>query len=122
MNSKDTLLEKRIRELLLKLETMQPSDENYEVTVNTVVKLMDRAIEIDKNEAEHKDHELKQLQVKNEERDRVIKNVLSAVGLVVSVGVPVWGTIVTLLFEKEGTVTTIPGRKHINSLFGRKIN
>ena len=128
MDSKDTLLEKRIRELLEKLEPMEPTDENYKATADIAAKLIDRAIEIEKIEVEHQDrvvmqkkeYDLKQMQAKNEERDRIIKNVLSAVGIVVSVGVPVWGTIVALLFEKEGTVTTIPGRKHIGSLFGRK--
>ena len=56
----------------------------------------------------------------DEKRDRRIKNGITIAGIVIPSVITIWGTIKSLNFEKEGTVTTIMGRGFINKLLPKK--
>ena len=56
----------------------------------------------------------------DEKRDRRIKNGITIAGIVIPSIITIWGTIKSLNFEKEGTVTTIMGRGFINKLLPKK--
>lgn len=111
---------------------------DLKTAVETVTKLVDRAIEIDKIEYERNEKLKKELEDKikameaeareayekecklkaleEEKRDRWWRRAIDIGGIVIPVGLTVWGTIVTLRFEREGTVTTIIGRGFFNKL------
>ena len=110
------------------LEGMERGTESYKAMVDGLTKLTDRAIEIDKFNAEVEakaetqkfENELKLKQMKEEKIDRIVKNCLTAVGIILPIGITVWGTKASFEFEKEGTVTTIMGRGFINKLLPKK--
>jgi hypothetical protein len=66
------------------------------------------------------DYELKQQQMEEDRKDRKIKNLLTAAGIVIPTGVTIWGTFKSFKFEQEGTITTIMGRGFINKLLPKK--
>jgi hypothetical protein len=57
---------------------------------------------------------MKQQQLLDEKKDKITKNVISAVGIGVSALLTIWGTAVCLQFEKDGTFTSIIGRGMAN--------
>lgn len=123
-----TLLEVEIEEEFEKLSGMKPGTDEHKATVDSVAKLMDRAIELEKLEdaAEEREHdrkfdnELKLKQAKDEKLDRIAKNVISAAGIVLPICLTIWGTVTSLEFEKESSVTTPIGRLFINKLLPKK--
>lgn len=110
------------------LEGMEGGTESYKAMVDGVTKLTDRAIEIDKLNAEVEaraetqkfENELKLKQMKEERIDRIVKNCITGFSILLPVVVTVWGTKASFEFEKEGTVTTIMGRGFINKLLPGK--
>lgn len=110
------------------LEGMYEGTEEYKIWVDGVTKLTDRAIEIDKfnaevearAEAQKFENELKLKQAKEDKIDRIVKNCLTGFGIILPVFVTIWGTKASFEFEKEGTVTTIMGRGFINKLLPKK--
>lgn len=123
-----TKLEVEIDDEFDKLAGMQPGTDEHKATVDSIAKLMDRAIELEKlaDAAEEKandrkfENELKLKQAKDERLDRIVKNVISVAGIVLPIGLTIWGTVTSLEFEKENTVTTPVGRLFINKLFPKK--
>ena len=110
------------------LKELEVGTEQYKVTVDELVKLVDRAIEIDKLNLEaeekaknrEKDNDFKQQQMEEERKDRLIRNCISAAGIIIPSLLTIWGTFKTFKFEQEGTVTTIMGRGFINKLLPKK--
>lgn len=110
------------------LSKMALGTEEYKVTVDGLTKLMDRAIDMKKFETEHverienqkMDNYLKQKQMEEDRRDRLIKNGISITGIVIPSLITIWGTVKSMEFEKEGTITTIIGRGFINKLLPKK--
>ena len=128
MGEIETLWGNEIKSELGLLADREIGTEEYRITVDGITKLMDRKIELKKFEAEctQKDvthnlnqleYELKLRQLEADKRDRLIKNAISCVGIGLPLLVTIWGTIVSLNFEKEGVVTTGAGRGFINKLF-----
>lgn len=123
-----TLLEKEINDEFEELGKTAIGSEEYKTTVDGLSKLMDRAIELEKFEAERKDRidhqeremDLKQQQAADEKKDRKVKNWLTAAGIIIPSGLTIWGTIKSIKFEQEGTITTIMGRGFINKLLPKK--
>ena len=119
-----TEFREEVQNELKELRKMELGSEAYRSTVDGVTKLADRVIEMDKLDNERqvqaelneKEHELKQAQMKEEKKDRFIKNCLTGVSIVGSMAIAVWGTIASINFEKEGTITTSAGRKHLNKI------
>lgn len=124
----ETLLYDEIETEFEKLRTMEHGTEQYKVTVDGLTKLMDRAIEIEKFDNDCKEKVLtrqseetsKTQQLKEDKKDRLIKNIISGAGIVLPLLVTIWGTKVSLKFEEEGTFTTIMGRGFINKLLPKK--
>ncbi len=102
---------------LQKLRTTPYDAKEYGAVSDTVVKLMSQKIEMDKVENEKL---FREQQMKDEKKDRLIKNVIGAAGVVLPLLVTIWGTKVSLKFEEEGTFTTIMGRGFINKLLPKK--
>ena len=113
------------------LESMETNSEDYKIMVEVITKLIDRSMELEKieiskaqeaekikNEAEKMKFEAKQ--AKTNKIFQWIGYGISAAGIVIPVAVTIWGTKVTLNFEKEGTVTTMMGRGFINKLLPKK--
>ena len=111
------VLNDRIQDELAYLGGIDASSEEYTKAVDGVTKLLDRAIEFEKIDTEEAH---KAETVKDERKDRIAKNAISVAGIVVPLGVAIWGTVVSINFEKEGTVTTILGRGWINKLLPKK--
>jgi hypothetical protein len=111
-----------------KLKDNSLGSDARKAALDEVTKLMDRAIEIKKVDIDSKNKaatlESEQLmrkqQMEDEKKDRLIKNIISVAGIVLPIGLTIWGTKVSLKFEEEGTVTTIMGRGFINKLLPKK--
>ena len=124
----ETQLKEEIATELTELSKMQLGSDEYRGTVDGLAKLMDRAIELErldiesheKVEARHSDEDFKMKQMEEERKDRIARNCIAVAGIVVSTAVTVWGTIKSINFEKEGTITTIMGRGFINKLLPKK--
>jgi hypothetical protein len=124
----ETLLYDEIDTEFDKLSSLEPGTEQHKAAADTLAKLMDKAIELDRVESERMDKEatrkseqlLKEQQLKDEKKDRFVKNIIGAAGVVLPLIVTIWGTKVSLNFEKEGTFTTIMGRGFIQKLLPKK--
>lgn len=123
MKIKETLY-KEIEDELQALNEIEVGTDEYKSSVDGVTKLLDRAIEIEKHEDEMKEREAeriaKNIQVAEEQKDRVVKNCISAGGVVLPLLVTIWGTLKSFKFEQDGTITTIMGRGFINKLLPKK--
>ena len=117
-----TKLHEEIADKLERLSQMNPEDENYKATTDVLTRLIDRAIEMDKIDADRLEREqirndervTKQESAKDEKRSRLIDKIIMASGIVIPAVLTVWGTNKSLKFEETGTVTTIMGRVFIN--------
>ncbi len=124
----EALLHTEIESEFDKLSTMEPGSEKYRTTVDGLAKLMDKAIEIEKVDIDCKDkaaareseQTLKVQQMREERRDRIVKNIIGAAGVVLPLVVTIWGTKVSLKFEETGTITTQSGRNFVQRLFHKK--
>ena len=127
MSIKNDLVEEFESELE-ELGKMEVGTEKYKTLVDGVTKLADRIIEIDKVENEHvvqidtqeQEYAIKAQQLKDEKKDRFIKNCI-AVGTFVG-GVLVYSLafIASMNFEREGTLTTEGGRSSLRQLLKLK--
>ena len=131
MGNKNLLYEEFEKELK-ELSRMQIGTEQYKVAVDGITKLTDRIIEIDKldseknvkeleNIARMEEQELKREQLKSEKRDRIVKNVITVSGAVLSVAVYALAFIASTNFEREGTFTTEGGKNSIRQLLKLRI-
>ena len=124
----ETQLHAEIADELTELGKMDVGTEEYKVTVDGVTKLVDRAIEMEKLAAAKEEQlierkferELKLQQMREEKLDRYIRNGIAIAGIILPIGVTIWGTMKSFEFEKEGTITTIMGRGFINKLLPKK--
>lgn len=124
----ETLLHEEIQSDFEKLMDKNLKSDDRKVIVDEVTKLMDRAIELkraeddcnDKAAARESEQLMKQQQLEDEKKDRLIKNILGAAGIVLPLIVTIWGTKVSMKFEEEGTFTTVMGRGFIQKLLPKK--
>lgn len=124
----ERLLKEEIKTELTELSKIDLGTEEYKVTVDGLAKLMDRALEIEKVNLEfderamsrEDDFKLKSKQLEEEQKNRKIGNYIAVAGIVVPTVVTVWGTIKSIKFEENGTITTIMGRGFINKLLPKK--
>lgn len=128
MTNIETLLHEEIQDGFDALSRMERGTETHKTTVDELAKLFDKAIEIEKIEVEAKERDrareieanLKKQQMEEDRKDRRVKNGIAIGGIVIPLAVTVWGTVKTLKFEEEGTVTTMMGRGFINKLIPKK--
>lgn len=124
----ETLLYEEIDAEFDKLSKLEPGTEQHKAAAETLAKLMDRAIEMDRVESESEDRaaaresemQLKERQLADEKKDRWWKNIIGVAGVVLPLVVTIWGTNKSLKFEEEGTVTTPIGRGFISKLLPKK--
>jgi hypothetical protein len=120
----DNLLEVEIEEKLNKISEMEPSTDEYKTAVDSVTKLLDRAIEMNKIDNDRKERkDIREEDTKSrlesekvEKKKYFIDKVLTALSIGIPAVLTVWGTKKSLKFEETGTVTTIMGRGFINKL------
>lgn len=135
MNEIETLWDAEIKNELELIATRDIGTEDSKVMIDGVTKLMDRRIELKRFDAEcqqkkaiqelnqleyelkKQEYELKKQQLREDKRDRLVKNIMTGAGIVLPLFVTIWGTVVSLNFEKEGVVTTGAGRGFVNKLF-----
>ena len=113
----DELLNDDLVSEMKKLRTTPYDDKSYGTVAETVGMLMDKRIEMDKVKNEQL---FREQQLKDEKKDRLIKNIIGVAGIVLPLAVTIWGTKVSLKFEEEGTFTTIMGRGFVNKLLPKK--
>ena len=123
-----SLLRDEIQREFEKLNEMEVGSDQHKAGVDAAVKLVDRAIEMEKididlnekTKVREDDISLKVRSMDEERKDRLIKNGIAVASIVVPTIVTIWGTIKSIEFEKEGTFTTIMGRGFINKLLPKK--
>ena len=128
MESIRELLDEEIQVEFEKLSKLEVGSESYKATVDGLSKLVDRAVEIDKTEMENAtkieaqniENDFKALQIKEDNRDRWVRNGIAIAGIIVPSVLTVWGTLKSFKFEETGTDTTILGRGFINKLLPKK--
>lgn len=124
----EDLLAEEVKSQLEGLKDIEMGTDEYKTVVDGLMKLTDRVIKIkeldydatDKIDARETEIALKKQQMKEEKNDRWIRNGITIAGIVIPTVVTVWGTIKSLKFEEEGTVTTIMGRGFIQKLLPHK--
>lgn len=122
------LLDDVIVNELKNLKDTKGETDEYKATVECVTKLMDRSIEIKKltfdqtNKLSRQviDDKAKVKQDEEDRKDRLIKNCISVAGIVIPALITIWGTLKSLKFEQDGTVTSMAGRAFISRLFPKK--
>lgn len=118
------LLNGEIETELNTLEDLEMGSEEQSKAVNDLVKLLDRAIEIEKMENDkhqkkksaESEADIKRKELISENVDRIIKNTLTGMSIIGGFMLTIWGTKKSFEFEQEGTITTIMGRGFINKL------
>lgn len=128
-------LDSVIAKLLKKMEGMEPGTDEYKALTDVLTKLQDRSIEMERVNQESIDkaatrdrntkndileHSLKCEQMKDDHIDRIVKNVLTGLGIVLPICLTIWGTHASFKFEKDGVITTTLGRLFVNRLAGKK--
>lgn len=122
-----SVLEEEIEMEFNELKSMNLGSDEHVATTNNVLKLVDRAIELEKMDADIDDKaesreveaELKRESMNSEKKDKIVKNGLTLAGIVVPVCVTIWGTLKSLKFEETGTITTLSGKNFFNQIFKR---
>lgn len=123
-----TLLDDEILEEIENLKDVEAGTDKHKAAVDALTKLLDRSIEMDKNDIEATDRydrqksetELKQKQIEEDRKDRIVKNVLTGISVIGGFGLTIWGTCKSIKFEETGTITTIMGRGFIQKLLPKK--
>lgn len=121
----ETLLRDEIEGEFGKLGGLQIGTKEYEIAIEGITKLVDRAVDIDKinheADAKHDDREIetefKNRQMEEDRKDRIVRNGIAIAGIAVPTMVTIWGTLKSLKFEETGTITTNAGREFINRIF-----
>lgn len=102
------------------MDRLEVGTEQYKIAVDSVCKLIDKSVEIRKIRVSkvEKDDEriIKMDQLENDKKERKIQMFINIGGIIIPVIVTVWGTLKSFEFEREGTVTTILGRKFVGNL------
>lgn len=119
-----TLLTNEIASQMEELKHLEVGSAQYETAVNGISKLFDKALEIDKLEAETRykydvldeETDMKRKQLEADKHDRKIKNLLTGLGIGIPAGISVWGTLKSIEFEKFGSITTLAGKTHLNKV------
>ena len=124
MKNIEKLLQEELESEIRNLEDLEMGSEDYTKSVDGLVKLMDRAIELEKFEAdkakEESNLDFKVEQLEHEKNDSKIRNCLTAAGIIVPSVITIWGVLKSFEFEETGTVTTAIGRGFISKLIPKK--
>ena len=122
------LLREELQDELTNLNKMKLGDDEYKATVAGIGQLVDRLSELEKIDIDREDkvenrymeNNFRRQQMREDRVDRIIKNILTGLGIGLPIVVSIWGTLVSINFEREGTITTIMGRSWIQKLIPKK--
>ena len=103
---------------LEELGVMKLGEEDYKVATDCMTKIADRIIEIEKAESDRK---LREQQMKDEKRDRIVRNVIDVSKFVGGTIFTAAAFIMSINFEREGTFTTKGGQGALRELLKFKI-
>lgn len=128
MDIQTMLTDEIVREFDKLGEMEDLGDDKYRTTVDGITKLVDRAITMEKFSIENEDklnaqefeRDVKLKEMKHEQIDCIVKNVLTGIATIGGITLTVWGTFKSFEFEKEGTITTAMGRGFIQRLLPKK--
>lgn len=112
-----TKLHVEIDERFDDIAKLDPSTKEYSAAVDSLTRLMDRAIEIEKFEASETQNEK---QMKEDRKSRLVKNCIDVGSVVLPLAVTIWGAKASFRFEEEGTITTTIGRKFMDKIISFK--
>lgn len=107
------------------LNKMELGSDEYKATVDGIVKMMDRSIEMEKLKKESEEKEkaleaetrLKEEEIEVDRKDKKWRNILTGVSITGGLGVTVWGAIKSWKFEEHGYISSSAGRKFMDNLF-----
>lgn len=124
----DTMLREEIQDEITGLGKLELGSEEYKTTVDGVTKLLDKANELKKIDADARDRaenreieiQFKTEQMQDDKKDRIVKNILTAISIGGGFILTVWGANKSWKFEETGTVTNGPGREFMKKLFRMK--
>ena len=124
----DTMLREEIQDEIAGLGKLRLGSEEYKTTVDGVTKLLDKANELKKIYADARDRaesreieiQFKTEQMQDDKKDRIVKNILTALSIGGGFVLTVWGANKSWKFEETGTVTNGPGREFMKKLFRMK--
>lgn len=108
---------------LQELKDLKVGTDEHKAAVDTLTKLLDRAIEIDKINIEHEEKsadrevetDLQLAKMEEEKKDRFARNAITIGSISVNALLLIWGTLKTFQFEKDGSVTSLIGRNIIGN-------
>ena len=111
-----------------KINEMEIGTDQHKAAVEEIVKLMDRAIELEKveNDTEDKkktrenDKALRLKQMEDENKDRLVRNCLTGASILSGIGVTVWGALKSWKFEETGTFCSTMVKNHLSKFKLRK--
>lgn len=112
-----TKLQGEIDERFDELAKLDVDSKEYSAAVDSMVKLMDRDIELKKLEISETHNEK---QMKEDRKARLIKNCIDVGAIVLPLAVTIWGAKASFKFEETGTITTGIGRKFMDKLISKK--
>ena len=112
-----TKLNVEIEEKFDELAKLDPATKEYSAAVDSVTKLMDRAIEIEKLESSETQSEK---QMEEDRKSRLVKNCIDIGSVVLPLAVTIWGAKASFKFEETGTITTSVGRKFMDKIISWK--
>lgn len=76
--------------------------------------------EKEKTSVEQQKIEMEREKMVEEKKDRLIKNGIAALGVIVPAGITITGMVLMFLFEEKGTITSGAGRKIVDRIFRMK--
>lgn len=113
------------QEIVDELEALSKNEE-YTVSIDDTIRLMEKKIEMDRLEQDRLDKEasrkleedLKLKEMAENKKDRIWKNCLTIGTFILSMGGYIWANVDSKNFEKGFTHTTEAGRKSTGKLLG----
>ena len=122
------LIQKEVESELKVLSTADVGSDKYKATVDHIVKLTDKVIDMEKLEIESEkaseqlnaNSDLKWQEIEANSKDRKTQNRIAIAGLIVNSALIVWGTLKTFKFDNTSTVTSTLGRDILRRFIPRK--
>ena len=124
----ETLLHEAIKDGFEQLKRFEVGSEEYKATADVLTKLMDRSIKIEEIALENQekidlrecDTDLKLKQMKEDRIDRWARHILTCLNIGLPLVAAGYWTWMSMVFEKEDTITNTAGKKHLSWLLSLK--
>lgn len=145
--STETKLHEVIERELEVLDGMEVGTEQYKIAVDGISKLISQAVDIDKfnldaderaksreqerelkiqqmsieaeenAKAREQELDLKRKQLRDENIDKIVKHGFTLASITIGTWLTIWGTVVSMKFEKDDTFTSLLGREWVKKTF-----